>query len=227
MPEGKRKPRAAPHMNNILIISGGSFKKDRMESYLKKNKYDHIIAADSGGEYAASLGLIPDLLLGDFDSVSNDTLDYFKSRRCRIKEFDPEKDMTDFDLALNEAVSLSPERITVIGGTGTRLDHTFTSIFCLFRGFKKGIYCEMSDPHNKIYFKDNDFKIKGEEQYGKYVSLVPVTESVILSIKGMKYPLDERKVFMGESLCQSNEIVCETAEIKVKGGVIAVFESMD
>lgn len=214
-------------MNNILIISGGSFDVKKMSARLKEKKYDYIIAADSGAEYAASLGLKPDIILGDLDSVSAETLEYFKNEGCPVKKFRPEKDETDFDIALKEAISLKPEKITVLGATGTRLDHTLTTFFCIMRVLEDGVDCEIIDPNNRIYFRNSDFVICKEEQYGNFVSLVPVTESVTLTIKGMKYPLENKKVFRGESLCQSNEIVDEKAEISVKDGTVAVFESMD
>lgn len=214
-------------MNNILIISGGSFDLESLSLRTAKVKYDYIIAADSGAEYAASLGLKPDIILGDFDSVSDETLESFKEAGCLIKKFTPEKDETDFDIALKEAISLNPVKITVIGGSGTRLDHTLTTFFCIMRVLEDGVDCEIIDPNNRIYFRNSDFVISKEEQYGNFVSLVPVTESVTLTIKGMKYPLENKKVFRGESLCQSNEIVDEKAEISVKDGTVAVFESMD
>lgn len=192
-----------------------------------KVEYDYIIAADSGAEYAASLGLKPDIILGDFDSVSDETLESFKEAGCLIKKFTPEKDETDFDIALKEAISLNPLKITVIGGSGTRLDHTLTTFFCIMRVLESGVECEMIDSNNRIYFRNSDFVINKDDQYGSFVSLVPITESVTLSIKGMKYPLENKKVFRGESLCQSNEIVDEKAEISVKDGTVAVFESMD
>ena len=132
-----------------------------------------------------------------------------------------------FDIALKEAISLNPEKITILGATGTRLDHTFTTFFCIMRMLETGVDCEIIDPNNRIYFRNIDFVIRKKEQYGNFVSLVPVTESVILSIKGMKYPLENKKVFRGESLCQSNEIVNEKADISVSDGTVAVFESMD
>ena len=214
-------------MNNILIISGGAFDVKKMSARLKGKKYDYIIAADSGAEYAASLGLKPDVILGDLDSVSAETLEHFKNEGCPVKEFRPEKDETDFDIALKEAISLNPEKITILGATGTRLDHTFTTFFCIMRMLETGVDCEIIDPNNRIYFRNIDFVIRKKEQYGNFVSLVPVTESVILSIKGMKYPLENKKVFRGESLCQSNEIVNEKADISVSDGTVAVFESMD
>ena len=87
-------------MNNILIISGGSFKRERTEDYLKSKHFDFIIAADSGAEYAASLGLKPDLLIGDMDSVSKETLEALENAGSMVNEFEPEKDTTDFELAL-------------------------------------------------------------------------------------------------------------------------------
>ena len=122
---------------------------------------------------------------------------------------------------------MNPVKITVIGGSGTRLDHTLTTFFCIMRVLESGVECEMIDSNNRIYFRNSDFVINKDDQYGSFVSLVPITESVTLSIKGMKYPLENKKVFRGESLCQSNEIVDEKAEISVKDGTVAVFESMD
>lgn len=217
-------------MKNILIISGGSLDVSWAVKWLKNKSFEYVIAVDSGLEYADALRIRVDFLLGDFDSVKSDILKKYKDN-TKNATYPTDKDYTDTHIAIRRAIEMGAEAICLIGATGTRLDHVMTNITVMKEAMDNGVLCEMYDKYNRIYLLSADkfstHRISRDEQYGDYVSFVPVTAEVCLSIEGVKYPLDGYNLLLGESICQSNKIVSEYALISVHKGILAAYETKD
>ena len=215
------------YIDKLLIITGGSLDINWAKSFLQDNHYDYIIAADSGLCYVKKLGLIPDFILGDYDSVDPDVLEYFKG--FNIKTYPKEKDYTDTHLALITAIKLSPRHITILGGTGSRLDHILTSIGNLKALLDLDITGEIIDPNNKIYLvsEGESHVISKDKQYGNFVSLQPLGDKMVISLTGFYYPLEKKEISTGLSLTQSNEIYDNEGIITVHKGIAIVIEARD
>ena len=108
-------------MSNAVIIT--SYIEDFSGIKDVLNSEDYVICADGGWDIATELGILPNLLIGDFDSIKSPLPDGIET----IK-FLPEKDYTDLDLAIRTAVEKGYSHLTVIGGIGGRLDHTIANI---------------------------------------------------------------------------------------------------
>ena len=210
---------------NALIFAGGSVNYDWAEEFLKTRSYDLVICADAGIAHADRLGICPDVMLGDFDSAPEEILG--KYSKVETVTFPPEKDYTDMHLALEEAIKRGAAEIDCLGATGTRLDHTLANIDLLSKGDAKGASIKLIDVHNRISFCSGELHIKREEQFGKYVSLLPFTTKAIVSLSGMKYPLVHGRIKRGASLTVSNEICEDEGIILVEEGAVIVFESRD
>lgn len=208
-----------------LIVTGGSLNYAWAKSWLANRHYDYIIAADSGLKYVDELKLPVDCILGDYDSLEAGIIEKYKGTQTIT--FPPEKNYTDTHLAIITALKNGADGIDLIGATGSRYDHALTNIFNMKAALDVDVPCWIYDVHNKIYLKDYDFLIAKEEQYGKYLSFAPMTESVELTLEGVKYPLNGYLLKQGLSICQSNEITSEQAKIYIKNGILVVFETMD
>ena len=126
------------------------------------------------------------------------------------------------------AIRRGAERITLLGATGTRLDHVLGNIELLGIGLKAGIPIQICDAHNRIRMIDRGMTLARKEQFGTYVSLIPYTECVEhLTLTGLKYPLTDACLRGFCSLGVSNEIVADTAEISFESGILLVVESKD
>ena len=213
--------------NIILIITGGNVDRDFAALWVKEHPFDHCIAVDRGVESAFDLKIVPDLALGDFDSLKAEDMEYLKQQDIPVRQYEPEKDATDTELALEAAVRLDPGEIYILGGTGNRADHMLTTLLSLERLSDKGIFACVIDERNKIYAGKGDIYIEKGRQHGDYVSLAVISDSAQITIEGMKYDLDRQKIKRGSSLCQSNEIMAEVARICVHSGTVLVFESKD
>ena len=116
----------------LLIVSGGSIDINFSKEYIKDKKYDRIIAADSGLAHCKEIGIEPTDILGDFDSLKNkELLEEYRKKGIPLREFPTRKDYTDTHLAVKYAVDLKPQKVTILGATGTRYDHALANISLL------------------------------------------------------------------------------------------------
>ncbi|MDD7390219.1 MAG: thiamine diphosphokinase [Lachnospiraceae bacterium] len=216
-------------MKRCLILTGGSVDDSAASDFLTEYSYDLIIAVDSGLTAARRLQLKPDYCVGDFDSVSKESLEYFRGiSGIRWETHPPEKDETDTELALHLALRRGADLIHVFGATGTRMDHTLAAIGLLQIPLEAGVSCWMIDGHNRITMIDSELSLKRSETFGTYVSLIPFTEAVTgVTLEGFKYPLRDYTFVQGNSLGVSNEIVSEEASITIGGGRMILIESKD
>lgn len=211
-----------------LIVTGGSLDTGWAKEFIKTVNIEYIIAADSGLKYINELGLVPDMILGDYDSVEAGLLDKYKD--TDIKTYPREKDYTDTHIAIINALKAGASAIYILGATGTRMDHTFTNICNMKAALDCDVPCFIYDEHNKIYIVNDqmgEMKLSKEGQYGDYVSIVPLSEEAVISLTGFKYGLEDYVLHQGLSICQSNEIKEKEAIIKIKKGILIVFETMD
>lgn len=208
-----------------LIIGNGS---DIEKSCIEDIKIDYVICADGGLEKAERFGLMPDLILGDFDSVDPGTLARYKNLNIETVTFSAEKDYTDMELAVEYAVKRGCKHIVLAGASGTRLDHTVANIQLLEKYHQMGINMEIIDNNNHIWIISGRTteKIKRKKNY--FVSMAPVTKTIEgLTLEGFKYPLDNVKVKRGSTLLVSNEIIQDEGRIILEQGTALVFVSKD
>ena len=139
----------------------------------------------------------------------------------------PEKDLTDTESAINLAVSLNSSAITIIGATGTRVDHMLANIHILQIALDKKIIAKIINENNEIQLINDKTLIKKDNKF-KYISVIPLTtEAKGVTIKGMKYPLENYTLKIGNSLGVSNEQIEEIAQINVKEGILIIIRSKD
>lgn len=214
---------------NILIITGGSIDASFAKQYIGERKWDFIISADSGMEFCHEADILPDLILGDFDSARPETLAFFKEK-CpgNIRTYPAQKDETDTELAILKAVEAGAQEITILGGTGTRLDHVLGNIQLLKMALDAGVDCRIVDAHNRIRMIDKRLELERSGQFGRYVSLIPFTPRVDgLTLTGFAYEVEDFTLMNGKARGVSNEIAAQKAVIDLKDGILLVIESDD
>lgn len=185
---------------------------------------DYFIAADKGADIFYRYGIVPNLIMGDFDSVDKNVSNAFSE--IESIRFLPEKDDTDSVIAVKKAIELGATDIVLIGMTGTRLDHTFANIGLLKMCIDKNVNCIIIDDNNCISAYNKSFSII-DKGY-KYFSLLSYCDVVKdLSIKNAKYELESYNLKMGDSLTVSNELIDNEAYISFKEGIIILIQSND
>lgn len=215
--------------HKIIIISGGFVSDAFVREQIEQCQPDYIIAADSGMECLRRIGLKPNMIIGDFDSVQCETLSYFqKQQGIEWKELNPIKDDTDTEFAIRQAITLGAKEIILLGATGTRLDHVLGNVALLGIGLKEQVSIVILDEHNRIRMIDKSLQLKKAEQFGTMVSLIAYAGEVkSVTLKGFKYPLKDATMGSFTSLGISNEIVDEVAEILFEKGILVLIEARD
>lgn len=216
-------------MKKCVIISGGKIEDAFAGQWLEKEQPDIIIAADSGMNFLKRINKKPDIIIGDFDSVSNEAYEWFKSQTgIEWQQLNPMKDDTDTEFAVRLAMEKGVSQITLLGATGSRLDHLLGNMELLGIGLEYGVEILIIDSHNRVRMIDSGITLKKAEQFGTYVSLIPYSKEVThVYLDGFKYPLEDYCLKGFCTIGISNEIVEEEAEIRFKDGILFVIESKD
>lgn len=189
----------------------------------------NVIAGDRGLEALYQLKIIPNHVVGDFDSVSPEILEFYKKQpKIIFHTYNAEKDNTDTDIALKLAIQMKSSEITILGALGKRMDHALANIHILKDALEANIPCQIIDGYNRIYLINAEKTLEKDKVYGKYISLIPLTSTVEgLTLKGFKYPLNRYNLPIGTSLGISNEIIEDIAHIEMEKGILIVIESKD
>ena len=208
------------------IVTGGKVSSVQLMSRICNRQDVLLIVVDGALELTDALGLQPDFIVGDFDTVSHEILEKYPQEI--ILRHPPEKDQTDTELAVDTAMEAGCRKIEMFGATGSRLDHSLANIFLLQSLLTKEIPVVLYDENNKLYLMEHDFEIKKQEQFGTFVSLLPLTDCVEnVTLSGFKYSLEHRTFFREKTLGVSNEITEDTARVSFSKGIFLVIESKD
>lgn len=209
----------------VLILTGGSVNTSFAAEYIRQWNPDKVITADKGLFYAKQLEITPDIILGDFDSCDKRIMQEFSTDEKIIAPC--EKDDTDTGLAMLKAKEIGADEILLIGATGTRLDHVLGNIGQLVFAQKHGMKAQIVDENNRIQVLEQEHVISKDDQFGKYVSFVPVYEAKGVTLTGFKYPLDDHTLVFHETLAISNELKEAQGRISHKEGCLLMIESRD
>ena len=190
-----------------LIVCGGKIDKEFGLNEIKTDGIDAIIAADSGMDFLYENGLTPDIIVGDFDSTKTNAL--------------------DTEYAIRLAISEGARSIVVLGATGSRIDHVLGNISLLGIGLESKTDISIIDTNNRIRMADKPVTIEKSAQYGRFVSLIALTDDNEVSLRGFKYPVTDYSFDRFTSLGISNEIVDDHAVVDIHRGKFIIIESKD
>jgi thiamine pyrophosphokinase len=200
-------------MDYIIILNGD---KPIIEKDFFAGK--KVICADGAYRYAQELGINADLIIGDFDSFDINDL----PQNIEVKKFSSDKDETDGELALNEAISRGAENIYIIGAGGRREDHFFANIILLYIALKNGVNAKIISDYSEILMFDGDISLNVKKGY--YLSIVPFKDSLhIINTEGLKYKISDGIISYDNTLGISNVITEDTVKISVKSGCGIIF----
>jgi len=206
----------------VFVISGGQIRNlTYIQAKLKAHAWAEVICADGGAHHLHSLGLIPDAIIGDMDSLSSDEEKYFEERGSRIIRYPEEKDETDTQLAIEYALEMNPEEIWIFGALGGRIDHTLANISLLVLGAKRGIKTKLIDEWCEVSVVTGSCVIEGEA--GQTVSLLPLSSVVTgITLEGFEYALKDGTMEIGDPYGVSNRLREARGVISVDSGYLLV-----
>ncbi len=195
--------------NNIAIVLAGEIDCDLL---IELQSFTYIIAVDGGYNHLSEIGLKPDVLIGDLDSVTS-------TINCPTVEFDPVKDDTDFKCAINYAVNkFEQSQITVYGFASlNRIDHVIANLANLQSNIT------LKSANQQITIIDKDTKVTKDEY--TYISFFSIETVSKFSLDGFKYPLTNYQLNPFDPLCVSNELIADSGKIRMSNGSVIVIKS--
>ncbi len=174
-----------------------------------------VLAADGGMRHAAGLGVMPELWLGDFDSADAGLQQTFGS--VPRQDYPSDKDATDGELAIDEAVRLGAAEIVLVGGLGGQMDHALAHMMLLLKPRVDGLEMMMTSGHEEAWpLRAGSLSLQLEP--GTRLSVLPVSDLAGLGIEGVRWPLDNRDVPLGSTLTLSNEAVTGQVTVSLEEG---------
>lgn len=205
-------------MKKCVIIT--SYIEGNVTELIGDFKPDFVLCADGGYDHAKAAGIVPDMLMGDLDSISvpNDP-------EIETVIFPCEKDDTDTGICLQTALDRGCRDILIIGGLGGRLDHTLSNVHLITGKSHLADRITIKDKHNSCTVLNNS-SITLPRRDNQYLSVFSMSEkSTGVCEAGVKYPLAGAELPSGSTLGTSNEIIDDYAVISVENGILLVILS--
>ena len=207
-------------MHRIIIFANGELPNlEKARLLLQPN--DYLICADGGTRHALALGLSPNLVIGDMDSIKKDDWQRLEKSGISIELFPHDKNETDLELAINRAIELDPEQLVIIGALGGRMDQMLGHIALLSDTRLSAREARLDDGVEEIFFCRDKTQVRGRS--GDLVSLIPWGTPVYgVQTQDLKWPLQNETLHPDKTRGISNEMVHDVASIKISSGLLLV-----
>jgi thiamine pyrophosphokinase len=188
-----------------------------------------VVAADGGALVAESLGLRPDVVVGDFDSLPPSDADRLRSSGVELIGHPAEKDESDTELAVRTALERGATTIWILGGLGgPRFEHSLANVLLLALPELSGADAALSDGLTTVRLLDGahrrSLELRGDA--GDWISLLPLSEQVSgVATDGLAYPLGQETLAQGPTRGLSNELSGTVATVAIATGRLAVIHT--
>jgi thiamine pyrophosphokinase len=190
----------------VLIVTGG----ERPEKGSLKEKAASssiVVAADRGAEYCLKAGILPDMVVGDMDSLPAGIQDELVS------------DKIDTQIAVDVAIEKGADEIEIISGIGSRFDHSLANVYLLYRALRRGVKAKIITGIHEIFLIEKRCVIINET--GSLISFLPLGHSANgITLKGFEYEIDNTDMNMSFPIGISNIVGKDSAEVIVSGGIL-------
>ena len=210
-------------MQRIIIFANGDLPSLNKARTLVRSD-DFIICADGGTRHALALGLTPNLIIGDMDSIEKQAWENLQIANIPVELYPRDKNETDLELAIVRAIELEPKEIIIIAALGGRLDQTLGNLALLTDIRLSTFDARLDDGAEEIFFCRDQAQIHGRS--GDVISLIPWGNPVHgIQTQGLKWMLDHESLYPEKTRGISNELLGETASIKISSGNLLVIHT--
>ena len=208
-------------MKKCIILANGKPPKKSLITFFQRKGYNKLICADGGANSTLQMGMFPDVIIGDLDSISAKALKEYKSvsKIIRLKR----QNDTDVEKCLKYAISKNFNEALLVGVTGNRLDHTFCNLGIVLKFFPQ---INLSLIAENSFLKLYERKITLRTVPGEIISLYGFNTKTKITSKGLKYKLNDIALPFGERESTSNIAKSDKVELKIIGGVIFVIRDL-
>lgn len=216
-------------MKQALIITGGNIDIEQLRSTYEQMKGDcFVLGVDGGCQAAIQADLTMDAIIGDFDTLDPLIKESITNKGTNTINLNPIKNVTDTHAALDYLSEQNYSDVLIIGGRGTRQDHSIGNLMTSF-AYIPEMNIELIDRTNRVRPYKGPLVIKNFKQGDyKYVSIIPIEETYIKKSQGLKYEINNKVIKPYDSLGVSNELTNhKDPYIEVEYGKLLIIESND
>ena len=201
----------------LIFVNGGLRNPKALANLMRPD--DFLIAADGGARHLLKLGRLPDILIGDLDSLTLEEVQNMEEQGVRVQRYPTDKDWTDLELALNFAVENDFSSIRLVAALGGRLDQTLGNLFLLAQEKFKKLDIALDDGQELVQIIHGILHLSGKP--GDRVSLIPIDEKVTqVSTQGLRWPLLHETLYRHSTRGISNELLKNQATITIGDGLL-------
>jgi thiamine pyrophosphokinase len=205
----------------VVIFANGDLPELNAAQALLRDG-DHLVAADGGARHMLAMEIMPQIVIGDLDSVDEKMLSELVARDVVVKRYPEEKDETDLELALEYALEQEASSILVLAALGDRLDQTLANLMLLTYSKLSGIDVRLDDGIEEAFFCHSQVEVHGRS--GDIVSLIPWGQPVEgVNTKGLQWSLEDETLYPDRSRGISNVMLAEHATITTRTGLLLVI----
>ena len=207
----------------VLLAGGEVSVTADLRDVVQKAAY--VVAADSGVKHAAALGVRPDVIVGDFDSVTEDVLAAYHD--VTHVRHPPEKDWLDLELALHHLQTQGFTHIVIVAGFGSRLDQSLAALLIAARQVQQGLRVQFHSGQRQAFVLTAAQQLVLPAASGRTFSLLSLGAEARVSVVGAKYPLEGAVLEFGVGLGVSNITAHTTSTpattVTVQQGLVVVI----
>lgn len=210
-------------MKAIVVAGGDAAPEDAAQL----SGADLVIAADSGAQWLDLLGHVPDVLVGDMDSIDPRLLQRLTADGVAVERHAVEKDASDVELAVERAASAGADAVVILGAIGgDRLDHELANLLLLADGRWDGLDLRLVRGSTTLRAVRGGNARDLDGAAGDLVTLLPVGgDATGVQTSGLRFPLAGETLMLGRTRGLSNEVVQTPASVSLDGGTLLVIET--
>lgn len=207
-------------MKAIIFVNGELQDAQNVNGRIQPG--DFLIAADGGFRHLAAINRLPNLVIGDFDSLTTQHLESITAHNIPQIRLAPQKDETDLEIAIQAAVDMGCKEILLAAATGGRLDHTLANLMICSKADWQAAEFILTDGVEDIYLLRKSKTIHGA--VGDLISLLPLSETVTgVFTMNLAYPLNHETLFRTHARGISNVMASNQATIQIESGILLCF----
>lgn len=207
-----------------IVVAGGDAASD--DAALLAGA-ELVVAADSGASWLARIGVRPDVVIGDMDSVDPSLLDRLKADGVAIERHPAEKDASDAELAVARAISAGASEVLILGALGgERLDHELANLLLLADGAWNHTALRIVRGGTSVRALQGGDELELTGVPGDLVTLLSLDgDAAGVRTQGLRYALTGETLPIGRSRGLSNEVERAPASVSLERGTLLVIET--
>lgn len=208
-----------------VVLNGEIGDYEEMKEFIESQEYGKIIAVDGGANHLYKIGVVPDYIVGDLDSIDDFVYEYYNEKGVEVLKYPSKKNETDTELAVIKAIEDGCVCVDILGALGGRIDHELANVFLLHYIMKKEVFGRIVSKKNEIYIVEND-ELVIEGCVGDIISILPLKgDANGVTLRNLEYTLEEFDMRYSVPRGISNVMTDTLCYIDVRDGCLVVIKN--